>query len=114
MSNVGFWKIQLGRVVDDFKWDFSVKTRNLQQMTKRSMCWPETGILAGVGHKNERGTWLRYGKSHLFGVGEGWAPCDKEVTIVSHRPYLQKPPPKNGHFLQQCSTKKFNVSKDQA
>jgi hypothetical protein len=55
MSNVGFWKIQLGRVVDDFKWDFSVKTRNLQQMTKRSMCRPETGILAGVGHKNERG-----------------------------------------------------------
>jgi hypothetical protein len=74
---------------------------------------PETRILAGMGHKKERDTWLRYGKSPLFGVGEGWAPCDKEVTIVSHRPYLPKSPPKNRQFLQQCSTTFFNVSKAQ-
>jgi hypothetical protein len=83
-------------------------------MTKRSTCRPETGILAGVGQKKERGVWLRYGKSPLFGVREGWAPCDKEVTIVSHRPYLPKPPPKNGQSLQQCSTTFFNESKAQA
>jgi hypothetical protein len=83
-------------------------------MTKRSMCRPETGIVAGVGQKKERGVWLRCGKSPLFGVGEGWAPGDKEVTIVSHRPYLPKPPPKNGQSLQQCSTTFFNKSEAQA
>jgi hypothetical protein len=83
-------------------------------MTKRSMGRPETGIVAGVGQKKERGVWLRYGKSPLFGVGEGWAPGDKEVTIVSHRPYLPKPPPKNGQSLQQCSTTFFNKSEAQA
>jgi hypothetical protein len=38
-------------------------------------------------------TWFRYGKSSLFGVGKRWGPCDKDVTIVSHRPNLPKPPP---------------------
>jgi hypothetical protein len=52
-------------------------------------------------------TWFRYGKSPLFGVGKRWGPCDKEVTIVSHRLYLPKPPFKNGQFLQQCSTTFF-------
>jgi hypothetical protein len=54
-------------------------------------------------------TWFRYGKSPLFGVGKRWGPCHKDVTIVSHRPYLPKPPPKNGQFLQQCSTTFFLI-----
>jgi hypothetical protein len=86
-----------------------------EQMTKRSMCqsaWDWDSCCSGT--KKRKGDLVEIWESPLFGVGEGWAPCDKEVTIVSHRPYLPKPPPKNGQILQQCSTTFFNACKAQA